>query len=61
MSFGAFLAQLRILTCVLVIVCYLGKQVFDVVLEVRAVLNGHDGEGLEGGLVKIDNLSFGLC
>ena len=55
MSFGAFLAQLRILTCVLVIVCYLGKYMLNVVLEVRSVLNGHDGEGLESGLVKIDN------
>ena len=27
MSFGAFLAQLRILTCVLVIVCYLEKPI----------------------------------
>ena len=61
MSFGAFLAQLRILTCVLVIVCYLGKYMFNVVLEVRAVLNGHDGEGLEGRLIKIDDLSFGGC
>ena len=34
---------------------------FNIVLEVRAVLNGHDGEGLEGGLIKIDDLSFGGC
>ena len=33
----------------------------NIVLKVRSVLNSHDGEGLEGGLIKIDDLSFGWC
>lgn len=61
MSFETFLAQLGIKSCVLVIICYFRKQMLNVVLQISTVLNGHDGEGLEGRLVKIDNLSFGWC
>ena len=59
MSFGTLLVELGIKFGVLVIICNVREKFFDIVLEICTFLNGHDGKGLEGCLIKIDNLSFG--
>ena len=52
MSFGTFLAQFGVKSHVFIIVCYVREQFFNIVLQICTVLNGHDGEGLEGRLVS---------